>query len=150
MKQRFIRVILSCALATALLLMHSRAAQAQAGAAAAPTCVPAQAAAPAAPAAQAGGQAGARGAGRGGGAATQPIPRDAAVMGIPGVVAAGSKWTKIWQGGGNSADGILSDKDGNALVAQEDFDSVLRIDKDGKTSVFVANAKGIGSLQLRR
>jgi len=149
MKQRFIRMILSCALATAVLFIHSRAAQAQAGGAAAPTCVPAQAAAPAAPA-QAGGQAGARGAGRGGGAGAQPISRDATVMGIPGVVAAGSLWTKIWQGGGNSADGILSDKDGNALVAQEDFDTVLKIDKDGKTSVFVANAKGIGSLSMDR
>jgi gluconolactonase len=69
---------------------------------------------------------------------------------IPNVVAAGAKWTKVWQSGGNSADGILSDKDGSVLVAQEDFDSVLKIDKDGGTSVFVANAKGVGSLSMDR
>lgn len=69
---------------------------------------------------------------------------------IPGVVATGGTWTKIWQAGGNSADGILADKDGNALVAQEDYDTVLKIDVNGKASVFVANAKGIGSLSMDR
>src|SRR6185369_1448724 len=68
----------------------------------------------------------------------------------PGVVAAGVKWTKVWQGAGNSADGILADREGNALVAQEDFDTVLRIDKDDKASVSVRNAKGIGSLSMDR
>jgi gluconolactonase len=65
-------------------------------------------------------------------------------------VAAGGSWTTIWQAGGNSADGILTDKDGNALVAQEDYDAVLKIDINGKTSVLVANAKGIGSLSMDR
>src|SRR5205823_4955425 len=67
-----------------------------------------------------------------------------------GVVAADAKWIKIWQQGGNSADGILADKDGNALVAQEDYDTVLKIDAKGKSSIFVANAKGIGSLSMDR
>jgi gluconolactonase len=64
------------------------------------------------------------------------------------VVAAGGQWIKIWQAGGNSADGIIPDKDGNVLVAQEDFDTVLRIDGSGKASVAVANAKGIGSISM--
>ena len=34
---------------------------------------------------------------------------------------AAASWTKVWQAGGNSADGILADRDGNVLVAQEDF-----------------------------
>src|SRR5207247_2145289 len=42
------------------------------------------------------------------------------------------------------------DKDGNALVAQEDYDAVLRIDKNDKASVFVSNAKGVGSLSMDR
>ena len=71
-------------------------------------------------------------------------------MSIPGVVAAGAKWTKVWQQGGNSADGIIPDKDGNALVAQEDYDAVLKIDKNDKASVAIANAKGIGSLSMDR
>jgi gluconolactonase len=86
----------------------------------------------------------AQGQGRG-----QAAPRGE-VTPIPGIIAAGSKWTKVWQGGGNSADGILADKDGSVLVAQEDFDTVLRIDKDDKASVFVSNAKGVGSLSMDR
>jgi gluconolactonase len=72
------------------------------------------------------------------------------VSAIPGVVGAGARWTKIWQQGGNSADGIIPDKDGNVLVAQEDYDNVLKIDQNGKASVFVANAKGIGSVSMDR
>src|ERR1700692_1187624 len=82
--------------------------------------------------------------------AAQPAPRDLTITTIPGVVAAGGKWTKIWQAAGNSADGILPDKDGSVLVAQEDYDTVLKIDENGKSSVAVANAKGIGSLSMDR
>ena len=90
-------------------------------------------------------------AGRAGrGPAAPPAPRNTTITAIPGVVAADAKWTKIWQAPGNSADGILADKDGNALVAQEDYDAVLKIDVTGKSSVFVANAKGIGSLSMDR
>jgi gluconolactonase len=78
----------------------------------------------------------------------QPAPRNLTITAIPGVVAAGGQWTKIWQAGGNSADGIIPDKDGAVLVAQEDFDTVLKIDANGKTSVAVANAKGIGSISM--
>jgi gluconolactonase len=79
-----------------------------------------------------------------------PVPRDVKVTEIPGVVGAGTKWTKIWQQGGNSADGIIPDKDGSVLVAQEDYDAVLKIDQNGKASVFVANAKGVGSVSMDR
>ena len=82
--------------------------------------------------------------------AAQPAPRDLTITAIPGVVAAGGKWTKIWQAAGNSADGILPDKDGSVLVAQEDYDTVLKIDENGNSSVAVANAKGIGSLSMDR
>jgi gluconolactonase len=90
-------------------------------------------------------------AGRAGrGPAAPPAPRNTTITAIPGVVAADAKWTKIWQAPGNSADGILADKDGNALVAQEDYDAVLKVDVNGKPSVFVANAKGVGSLSMDR
>lgn len=80
----------------------------------------------------------------------EPTARNLTIAAIPGVVAAGASWTKIWQGGGNSADGIITDKDGSVLIAQEDFDTVLKIDDSGKTSVVVANAKGLGSLSMDR
>src|SRR5579862_894514 len=50
----------------------------------------------------AGGQGPAR---RAPGPAAEPAPRNLTVTAIPGVVAAGGKWTKVWQEGGNSADG---------------------------------------------
>src|SRR5262245_18987496 len=80
----------------------------------------------------------------------QRIPRDTNVTAIPGVIAAGSTWTKVWQQGGNSADGIVADKDGNLLLAQEDYDAVLKIDKNDKASVAVSGAKGVGSLSMDR
>jgi gluconolactonase len=113
----------------------------------APSCIPA--AQPAAAEARGRGGAAARGAGQ----AQAPQARgsrDTTVTEIPGVVAAGAKWTKIWQQAGNSADGIIPDKDGNVLVAQEDYDAVLKIDANGKASVFVSGAKGIGSVSMDR
>jgi gluconolactonase len=97
----------------------------------------------------AGGRAGAAGR-QGRGPAAPPAPRNLEITAIPGVVAAGGSWKKIWQQGGNSADGILADKDGSVLVAQEDYDTVLKIGLDGKTSVAVADAKGLGSLSMDR
>jgi len=105
------------------------------------------------PAGQPAAPAGRGGAGRAGrGPAAPPAPRDMTVTAIPGVVAAGGSWTNIWQQAGNSADGILAaaDRDGSVLVAQEDYDTVLKIDVTGRASVFVANAKGIGSLSMDR
>jgi gluconolactonase len=82
--------------------------------------------------------------------AEESAPRTVTVSAIPGVVAADAKWTKIWQQGGNSADGIIATKDGSVLIAQEDYDAVLKIDPDGHASVFVRNAKGVGSLSMDR
>lgn len=72
------------------------------------------------------------------------------ITAIPGVVAPGGQWTKVWQEPGNSADGVLPDSRGGVLVAQEDYDTVLDIDGNGKTSVAVANAKGVGSISMDR
>ena len=87
---------------------------------------------------------------KGRGPVAEPTPRNLPVSAIPGVVAEGAKWTKVWQAAGNSADGIIPDRDGSVLVAQEDYDTVLKIDPNGKTSMAVADAKGIGSLSMDR
>ena len=151
--QKTVFVILSWLFASALVLCRvlaqaPPAGQAQGAAANAPLCMPpAQSAAEATrarvPETEGQGQQGSR-------PAAQQAPRNLAIAAIPGVVAAGGKWTKVWQAGGNSADGILPDKDGSVLVAQEDYDAVLKIDENGKASVSVANAKGIGSLSMDR
>jgi gluconolactonase len=75
-------------------------------------------------------------------------PRSVTVPAIPGVVAEGATWTKVWQEGGNSADRIIADRDGSALVAQEDYDSVLKIRANGTSSVAVAHAQGVGALSM--
>jgi gluconolactonase len=72
------------------------------------------------------------------------------ITAIPGVIAAGASWTKVWQAPGNSSDGLIPDKDGNVLMAQEDYDTVLRLHPDGKTDVAVKDAKGIGALSVDR
>ena len=78
------------------------------------------------------------------------VAREVSIPGIAGVVAPGSQWRKIWQSPGNSADGILPTLDGGVLIAQMDFDTVLKIGASSDTSVAVPNAKGIGSLSFDR
>jgi gluconolactonase len=146
MRQQTVFVILSSLSAWTFLLgrAHGQALPAGQG----PPCMP-----PAQSAAQAGGARLPEAAGQGqpGRApAAQQAARGLTITAIPGVVAAGGNWTKVWQAGGNSADGIIPDKDGSVLVAQEDYDTVLKIDENGKSSVSVANAKGIGALSMDR
>ncbi len=142
-------ILLSWLCATAFLVGHAAAQapppeQTQSSAAQASSCVPSP---------QAGGGRGQGPAGQnrqGRIQAQQLPPRDLTITAIPGVVAAGGQWTKIWQAAGNSADGILPDKDGGVLVAQEDYDTVLKIDENGNASAAVENAKGIGSISMDR
>ena len=97
---------------------------------------------------------GARGAGRGarGGAGArgaQPQgPRDYSVTAIPGVIAAGQKWTFVWQQAGNNGDGIVGLDDGSLLLAQNDSSDVLKLDRTGKTSVAYSNTHTGGALSM--
>lgn len=74
---------------------------------------------------------------RGGGPPPQQPqgPRDYTVSGIPGVVAAGAKWTMVWKTPGNNADGIIASPDGGLLIAQNDNSQVVKLNKDGQISV---------------
>jgi gluconolactonase len=116
----------------ALLLAGAASAQGTAALGKAPSCTPP---APASPPA-----------GQGAAAPRRDLP----ITAIPGVIADGARWSKIWQMAGNSADGLIPDADGNVLMAQEDYDTVLRLAPDGKTSVAVAGAKGLGALSMDR
>jgi gluconolactonase len=92
---------------------------------------------------------GARGPGRGPApAAASPGPKDYAVMEIPGVVAAGQKWKEIWEVDGNNADGIIATKDGGLLIAQNDNSDVIKLDKNGKTSVVYKDTNTGGSVAM--
>jgi sugar lactone lactonase YvrE len=74
--------------------------------------------------------------------------RPATVTPIPGVVGAGQQWTKVWQQEGNSADGILPDKDGAILIAQQDYDSAIRLDPQGRVTKPIADSWGLSSLAM--
>ncbi len=79
------------------------------------------------------------GAGRGPAAAPAattfpPPPADYMVTEIPGVIAAGQKWTKVWEVSGNNADGIIADRNGDLLIAQNHNSAVVRLDQKGRAS----------------
>jgi gluconolactonase len=78
----------------------------------------------------------------------QPGPeREATIAAISGVVAAGSKWEAVWAGD-NNADGLLGGPDGSVFFAQEQFNRVMRINRQNEVSVYLADAHGPGALAM--
>jgi len=73
--------------------------------------------------------------------------REVTVTEIPGVVAAGAKWTLAWQGTDN-ADGIVGTADGGLLFAQEQPNRVSKLDQNDKVSVFLEDTHGTGALTI--
>jgi gluconolactonase len=67
---------------------------------------------------------------------------------IPGVVAAGQQWKDVWQVEGNNADGIVATKDGGILLAQNDNSTVVKLDKNGKTSNAYTGLNTSGSVAM--
>ena len=89
------------------------------------------------------------GGGKGGGKAPAAAgPRDYKVTEIPGVIAAGQQWKEVWTVDGNNADGIIATKDGGLLIAQNDNSTVLKLDKNGKTSVAYSGLNTSGSVAM--
>jgi gluconolactonase len=74
-----------------------------------------------------------------------PPPREVKISAIPGVIDAGAKWTLVWQGDQN-ADGIVGYK-GGLLFAQEQSNHVMRLDSNGKVSIFLS-ANGPGAVAI--
>ena len=90
------------------------------------------------------------GAGRGAGPAA-PATFDAkeyAVTAIPGVIAAGARWTEVWRGDGNNADGLVGTKDGGVLFAQNDNNRIGKIDKNGTVTFPYTGLNVSGSLAM--
>jgi len=92
--------------------------------------------------------AGRGGPGRGRGPAEAAGVREYAVKEIPGVVAAGQQWKDIWEVDGNNADGIIATPDAGLLIAQNDKSDVVKLDKDGKTSVAYIGTNTGGSVAM--
>ena len=81
-------------------------------------------------------------------AAAAEAPGPKTVTEIPGVVAAGQQWKEIWEVDGNNADGIIATKDGGILLAQNDKSDVVKLDKDGKTSIAYMGTNTGGALAM--
>ena len=79
--------------------------------------------------------------------AQQQFPREVTVTEIPGVVAAGAKWQQVWQGLDN-ADGILGLPDGSVIFAQEQPNTVRKLDKNDYDSAYLKDTHGAGSLWI--
>jgi gluconolactonase len=90
------------------------------------------------------------GAGRGRGPAAPPATGDYTVTEIPGVIAAGQKWTEVWTGTGNNADGPVATKDGGMLFAQNTDSAVLKLDKDGKASIVYRDTNTGGAVSMSK
>jgi gluconolactonase len=72
-----------------------------------------------------------------------------AITPIPGIIAAGARFTQVFQTVGNNIDGIVAAADGSLLASQEDNNAVLKIDKDDRASVYLAGV-AVGSLSIDR
>ncbi|HEY2842238.1 MAG TPA: SMP-30/gluconolactonase/LRE family protein [Bryobacteraceae bacterium] len=73
-------------------------------------------------------------------------PKD--VTGITGVIAAGQQWKEVWQVDGNNADGIIATSDGGLLTAQNDNSTILKLDKNGKTTPVYTGLNTSGSVAM--
>ena len=76
-----------------------------------------------------------------------PGEREAVVMAIPGVVAAGAEWELIWADF-ETADGIVGTPDGGVLFAQEQTNTIRGIDVNGNEFVFLKDTNGAGSVSM--
>jgi gluconolactonase len=83
---------------------------------------------------------------RGVGGGTSP-EREVSVSAIPGVVRAGARWVRAWQGTDN-ADGLVAAPDGGLLFAQEQPSRVSKLDASDRVSVVEENTNGAGSLAI--
>jgi gluconolactonase len=69
------------------------------------------------------------------------------VTAIPGIIAADAKWEIVWAGF-MTADGIVGTPDGGVLFAQEQSDTIRKLDATGKEYVFIADTHGTGAVSL--
>ena len=69
------------------------------------------------------------------------------IAAIPGVVAAGAQWKKVWEGP-MIVDGMTTDADGNILFAQEQSNSIIKVWPDGRWWVQWPFVAGAGSVSI--
>jgi sugar lactone lactonase YvrE len=78
-----------------------------------------------------------------------PAPQfeNSPVAGIPGIVTAGQRWRKVWEGTGNNTDSpIATDK--GVLLAQNDLSQIVEIGLDGSSTVIASDTYTGGALAI--
>jgi sugar lactone lactonase YvrE len=88
--------------------------------------------------------------GGGRGPAPRPMHRDYTVNAIPDVIAAGQRWTTVWTGTGNNADGPVATPDGGMLFAQNTNSQVMKLGPDGAVSFPYSNTNTGGALSMNK
>ena len=73
--------------------------------------------------------------------------KPAVISAIPGVIAKGAKWQRVWQGPFN-ADGMSAAPDGSLLFGQEQANAVMRLWPDGRTWAAWPYIKGAGAVSV--
>ncbi|HET9218093.1 MAG TPA: SMP-30/gluconolactonase/LRE family protein [Terriglobia bacterium] len=76
-----------------------------------------------------------------------PGEREAVIKPIPGIVTAGVKWELIWAGF-ETADGIVGTPDGGVIFAQEQTDTIQKINAAGRRFVFATDTHGAGAVSM--
>jgi gluconolactonase len=73
--------------------------------------------------------------------------REARVTAIPGVIAADARWELVWAAL-ETADGIVGTPDGGVLFAQEQTDTIRKLDASGREFVYLTDTHGAGAVSL--
>jgi gluconolactonase len=73
--------------------------------------------------------------------------RATVITAIPGIVAADARWELIWADF-KTADGIVGTADGGVLFAQEQSDTIRKLDVNNKESVYLTDTHATGSISL--
>ena len=79
-----------------------------------------------------------------------PPPAEYTVTAIPSVIAAGQKWTRVWEVSGNNADGILADMNGDILIAHNHNAAVVKLDRNGSVSTVYIDTHTGGALSMSK
>jgi gluconolactonase len=76
-----------------------------------------------------------------------PGERPAQVSEIPGVIAAGASWELVWADF-KTADGIVGTPDGGLLFAQEQGNTIRKLDANNHEFVYLTDTDGAGALSI--
>jgi gluconolactonase len=79
----------------------------------------------------------------------QPVPeKPVTVTAIPGVIAAGTKVERVWTGL-KAGDGVISEPDGTLLLPEQGgANTVSRVDKNGKVTLYLEDTNEAGGLAI--